>query len=142
MSRTTWSVLVASAIGMVGLGATAGDAARGLQLGQQEYMQKCAVCHGESGVGAGESTEALTRTPADLVTLAKRNNGVYPAQRVWTLIDGRTLDDSVQMHREMPVWGQEYFSQALANPQNGAPDQFVNERVGALVEYVATLQVR
>jgi mono/diheme cytochrome c family protein len=136
-----WSAVIAGAVGMIGLGAVAGDAVHGIDLGKQEYMSKCAVCHGESGVGAGDSTEVLTRKPGDLATLARRNGG-YPTELVWLAIDGRTLDDSVQRHREMPVWGQDYRNEALANPEYRTPEVYVSQRVGALVDYVATLQVK
>ncbi|MGB2819027.1 MAG: hypothetical protein WBC37_17590 [Burkholderiaceae bacterium] len=141
MSARTWSAVIAGAIGLIGLGAVAGDAVHGINFGKQEYLSKCAVCHGESGVGAGDSTEALMRRPADLATIARRNGGAYPTQLVWLAIDGRTLDDSVQRHREMPIWGQDYRNEALANPEYRAPEVFVSQRIGALVDYVGTLQV-
>lgn len=142
MSTKSLSVIVAAALGVAVLGAGAFQSAEEkLAFGKQEYLEKCAVCHGESGVGAGESTEALTRTPADLVTYARRNGGIYRKDLARIAIDGRTLPDSVQFHREMPVWGQEYRNEALANPAYRAPEQYVSERIDALVEYVATLQV-
>jgi hypothetical protein len=76
----------------------------------------------------------------DLTTFADRHGGPYPAQRAWLAIDGRSLPEGVQRHREMPVWGQEYRNVALANPDFRSPESFTGERVGALVDYVATLQ--
>ncbi len=135
-------VFVALACGL-GAAAAAQDATKqGLEFGKQEYLARCAGCHGESGVGAGDSNEALTRTPADLATYARRNGGGYPRELAWLAIDGRTLSASVQSHREMPTWGETYRKEALANPANRAPETFVSERIAALVDYVATLQAR
>ena len=46
----------------------------------------------------------LKKRPADLTVLAKRNNGVFPLNSVYRIIDGR---DTIASHgtREMPVWG-------------------------------------
>ncbi len=135
-------IFFAAACALSAVGAAADSSNQGLELGKQEYLARCAVCHGESGVGAGDSTEALTRKPADLATYARRNGGGYPRELAWLAIDGRTLDDSVQRHRVMPIWDQEYRNEALANPTYRAPEKFVSERIAALVDYVETLQVK
>lgn len=66
----------------------------------------CANCHGPQGKGNGEiaSAEVLSAKVPDLTTLAKRNSGVFPEQRVRGIIGGEAL---VKDHgsREMPLWG-------------------------------------
>lgn len=141
MSARSWSVIVAGALGLGVFGAAADDFAQ-LQFGKQEYLDKCAVCHGESGLGAGDSTEALLRKPGDLTSYARRNGGAFPTQLAWATIDGRTLDEHVQRSREMPLFGQDYRNEALANPTYKAPEAYVSQRIDALVSYVATLQMQ
>ena len=141
MSATSWSVIVAGALGLGVLGAAADDFSQ-LQLGKQEYLDKCAVCHGESGLGAGDSTEALLRKPGDLTSYARRNGGAFPTQLAWATIDGRTLDEQAVRNREMPLFGQAYRSEAVAHPTYKTPEAYVSERIDALVSYVSTLQMR
>ena len=142
MSARSWSVVVtAGVLGLGAVGAAADDLAQ-LQLGKQEYLDKCAVCHGESGLGAGDTTEALIRKPGDLTSYAKRHGGAFPTQLAWATIDGRTLDEHVQRNREMPLFGQDYRNEALANPTYKAPEAYVSQRIDALLPYVATLQMK
>ena len=140
MSTTRLFVLVAGAIGMAVATAAADEAKHGIDLGRQEYQASCAQCHGGSGRGEGPRAEMLGSVIPDRTSFAERHGGVDPAQRAWLTIDGRSLPEGVQRHREMPVWGQEYRNAALANPEFRSPESFVGERVGALVDYVATLQ--
>ena len=134
------SVFIVGAFG-IGFAAVAADeAAHGLALGKQEYQAKCASCHGLSGRGEGPRAEMLSRVIPDLTTYAERHGGVFPSQLAWMTIDGRSLDEGVQRHRDMPVWGQDFRNDALSSPAYRAPEAFVGERIGALVDYVTPLQ--
>lgn len=68
------------------------------------YRAYCASCHGAEGKGDGPVAPALATKLPDLTTIAQRNGGVFPTDRVRKIIVG---DESVLGHgsREMPVWG-------------------------------------
>jgi hypothetical protein len=78
----------------------------------------------------------LTKPPSDLTTLAKRNAGVFPSQRIWETIDGRT-SVMIGSHgaREMPVWGNVFRSEDT-QPQ----EIHVRNRIGAVLDYLARIQ--
>lgn len=83
--------------------------------------------------------------PADLTMLAKRNGGVFPAQRAYEIIDGR---QEVAAHgpRTMPIWGKEYQATVPDLPQEVPAGTFdfrattVRAKIHALVDYLFRLQ--
>src|SRR6516165_3385346 len=77
-------------------------------IGKAEYQSSCAACHGADGKGKGPLSGVLKSTPQDLTVLAKKNNGVFPINAVYEMIDGRK---AVEAHgtREMPIWGFRYM---------------------------------
>jgi mono/diheme cytochrome c family protein len=78
----------------------------------------------------------MRRRPADLTEIAKRNKGVYPADEVFRIIDGRR---PVRGHGgpDMPVWGD-----VFARAAGGADPAVVESRIKALVAYLETIQAR
>jgi mono/diheme cytochrome c family protein len=72
--------------------------------GADLFRAYCASCHGADGKGNGPVAPALNSKPADLTTIAERNGGAFPAQRMRTIIAG---DEIIIAHgsREMPIWG-------------------------------------
>ena len=134
----------AAALGVV-LVAPAGSAlvVQRVSIGQSEYVANCAVCHGVTGKGDGPYAASLAIKPPDLTVLAKNNGGVFPTNRVSELIDGRA---QVQGHgpREMPVWGEDYLSQA-GREYDDYPinrEAFVRGRILALIDYLYQLQAK
>jgi mono/diheme cytochrome c family protein len=141
MTARPLSVVIAAALGLsVGV-ATAAATKEQLQVGQQEYLAKCAPCHGPSGKGDGPQAAALKQKPSDLTTYAKRNGGKLPEKQAWAIIDGRQLDDRVQQDRAMPVWGHMYKTQARAD-ERADVEPYVRARIAAVLEYLKTLQVK
>jgi cytochrome c553 len=54
------------------------------------YRASCAPCHGMAGDGDGPVAAVLASEVPRLDDLTKRNEGVYPAEYVRDVIDGRS----------------------------------------------------
>ena len=112
------------------------------ELGKEEFVSKCASCHGLSGKGDGPQS-TVTR-PANLTILAKKNGGVFPSRRVHEIIDGR---QEVAAHgpRTMPIWGM-FFQVDVPDVPDEATgitnyrETTVSDRIQALIDYLKTLQ--
>jgi mono/diheme cytochrome c family protein len=112
-------------------------------LGKREYDNNCAVCHGASGKGDGPYAGIVNTAIPDMTVLKKNNNGVFPYDRVYEMIDGRT---EIEAHgtRDMPIWGSEYNAKAAEyysdylQPYNA--EGFVRGRILALINYIYSLQ--
>ena len=72
--------------------------------GARIFRNYCASCHGPNGSGGGPVASALKTKVPLLTTLARRNHGTFPADRVRHIVAG---DENHAAHgsREMPVWG-------------------------------------
>ncbi len=118
-------------------------AAAAEDLGRTEYHDSCAICHGETGKGDGPYASFLKTPVPDLTTLQKRNNGVFPFNRAYEVIDGR---EAVKAHgpRDMPIWGDSYTVQAMKSMADfvhpSDAEGFVRGRILALISYVYGLQ--
>lgn len=138
---STVLILVAS------LPASNGYAENDMIIGADEFLASCASCHGVSGKGDGPIAEFLTPKPTDLTQLAKNNHGLYPSlgsgdypfQRVFQVIDGRTL---VSGHgdRVMPVWGNRYKMEEGEKHGPMGAEKIIRGRVLELVYYIQTIQ--
>ncbi len=115
-------------------------------FGKAEFEANCASCHGLIGKGDGPLSRVYLIKPTDLTTLAKSNSGVFPAQRVYKIIDGR---QEVKAHgpRTMPVWGREYGEKVpdiIPDLMNfgyiGYRKRVVKARIAMLVDYLFRLQ--
>lgn len=139
MRRTISRCIVSALLTMLVLGAQAQP--RG-GPGRWDYQNSCASCHGTSGRGDGPLVRYLVTPPTDLSRLAQRNGGVFPRDRLVTLIDGRS-STAIGPHgsREMPVWGNTYverFTQAGGNPQ--VAEDAARLRILDLVNHLERLQ--
>jgi mono/diheme cytochrome c family protein len=78
--------------------------------GKQMYKDYCAACHALDGKGNGPAVEYLKAPPADLTTMAKRNNGKFPAEQFASVLRFGT---STHPHgtSDMPIWGPLFRSQ-------------------------------
>lgn len=115
-------------------------------IGKREYEAKCAVCHGYKGKGDGSYAELLKKPASDLTVLKKNNGGVFPFDRVYSVIDGR---DMVKAHgdRDMPVWGRDYSAETTRAGEYylDVPydmEMYVRSRILALIDYLNRLQAR
>jgi mono/diheme cytochrome c family protein len=107
-------------------------------FGKTEYQASCASCHGVAAKGDGVVSSFLVKAPTDLTMMAKRNGGVFPHQYAWEVIDGRS-SPMIGPHgsREMPVWGYIYRSE-----DTQPADLHARNRIGALLDYLARIQVK
>ena len=104
--------------------------------GSADYQAYCASCHGAGARGDGMIAKSLKKHPADLTRLAKRNNGMFPEEKVFKTIDGR-MPGSAHTDSDMPAWGDVFAkSTESAGAENAAA------RIEVLVKYLATLQVK
>ena len=117
-------------------------------IGRREYVNSCAVCHGEGGRGDGPVSAYLKVAPVDLTTLQKNNGGVFPFGRVYEIIDGR---NAIAAHgpRDMPVWGAKFKKYnaeqselALRFKTPVDPEAFARDRILALIRHISSFQVK
>jgi mono/diheme cytochrome c family protein len=95
----------------------------------------CASCHGREGRGDGPVAAALTRRPSDLATLARRNAGRFPTDRVERFVTGDREPTLAHGSADMPVWGPIF--QAL-----GPQDHMNRIRIENIVAFIETIQVK
>lgn len=114
-------------------------------FGRFLFQSNCAACHGVGGKGDGPLAGKVdTRGGADLTTLSKANNGVFPLERVYQLIDGR---EEILLHgsRDMPVWGTTFLERLASEGTLELPwgrEFYVRVRILALVDYLSRIQQR
>jgi len=122
--------------------------AQNYDIGRREYVNSCAVCHGDSGKGDGPIVMSLKNPPTDLTTLQKNNGGVFPFGGVYAIIDGR---NAIAAHgsRDMPVWGDRFKAYnaelaelALKFKTPIDPEAFARDRILALIRYISRLQAK
>jgi mono/diheme cytochrome c family protein len=105
--------------------------------GEEMFGAYCAVCHGKQGKGDGPAASALKTPPADLSTLAKRNNGKFPTDRVnATLRFG--VPTPAHGTADMPIWSG-LFSELEGKTGTGGVVQL---RIFNLTQYVESLQTK
>ncbi|MRU15046.1 cytochrome c [Roseovarius sp. A21] len=107
------------------------------EMGQAEYMNSCATCHGESADGNGPLAELMTVPVPPLTNLSAQNDGIFPMLRVIHTIDGRP---GIKGHGyPMPVWGKRF----QADVENAGPygaETLVRGRVLSLALYLESIQ--
>jgi hypothetical protein len=110
-------------------------------FGRFEYENNCLACHGAKGRGDGYFAEYLKLPMPDLTTVTQRNGGVFPADRMQRIIDGR---EEVKGHgpRHMPIWGAHYNDRAREYFKGTAYDSeaYIRVRVLSLVDYLYSIQ--
>lgn len=105
--------------------------AQNIDVGKTEYQSSCGSCHGIGGKGDGPVSKELKSPPADLTILTKNNNGVFPYDMVYQIIDGRNTSVASHGTREMPVWGYRF----------GPPQAFrFKQRILAVIDYLKAIQ--
>lgn len=75
--------------------------------GREWFGTYCASCHGEDAKGYGPVAPALKEPPPDLTTLAKRDNGKFPADYVKKVL-AHGISAPAHGSIDMPVWGRTF----------------------------------
>jgi len=101
--------------------------------GRDSFELYCASCHGTTGRGDGAVAGALRKRPADLTTLARRNDGAFPSDAVRGFITGNGRTVVAHGATEMPVWGPLF--RAFES------DTRTRLRIENLVSYIESIQV-
>jgi mono/diheme cytochrome c family protein len=140
MFKQGFAALVAIGVGVFFLAE-----AQAMSLGEFEYRNSCAQCHGVSGKGGGPVASSLTKNPPDLTMLQKNNGGVFPVTNVYSIIEGNA-DVRVHGSRDMPVWGNRFRGRtkddAFANFSPADSSDYMTTRILALIEYLSTIQAK
>ncbi|MBI3207830.1 MAG: hypothetical protein HYZ37_02890 [Candidatus Solibacter usitatus] len=102
--------------------------------GTDMFKAYCSPCHGMFAKGDGPAAPALKKAPADLTRLSARNNGRFPALKVYNIIEG---DPSIPAHgsKEMPVWGEVFRSMSHNEGE-------IKMRLNNLTKYVESIQAK
>lgn len=117
--------------------ATAEHATGSAVRGRVSYRLYCASCHGQTARGDGPVAAYLKIPPADLTSLAEKNKGAFPAERVTAAIDGREAE-AVPSHgpRDMPVWGMSFQDPGKDTNQEAE----AQAKIADLVAFLQTMQ--
>jgi mono/diheme cytochrome c family protein len=103
--------------------------------GEEMYAAYCVGCHGEDGLGYGRYSGDCSVPPRDLTQLARKNHGIYPVEKVWTILRQGTGQAPAE-RGYMPIW------EPLLKVLNGDAPGVTEVRIRSLAEYVRTLQDR
>ena len=144
MASSFGDIVITLATAIFAASASAQDA----DIGKIEYQTNCASCHGIGAKGDGPMGGELKKRPTDLTILSKKNNGVFPLNSVYRIIDGR---DVIASHgtREMPVWGYRFVPGKHFEPKLsddyiysplGSPEPIVHARILAVIDYLNRIQ--
>ena len=122
------------------------DEAMQQKIGEAEYKESCAACHGISGKGDGPVAEVLKTAPSDLTQISKRNNG-FPTRKVYKFIDG-SAELGPHGTKDMPIWGDRYRVEATCNlllladtrRPGLTPEVISHSRILSLVYYLESIQ--
>lgn len=104
--------------------------------GESVYATYCAACHGPAARGDGPLASSMTRKPANLTEIARRNGGPFPSDLVFRIIDGR---QPVRGHGgpDMPAWGD-----VFKKSRDAGDEERVKAVIQSLVDYLESLQSR
>ena len=106
--------------------------------GHALFLEFCAPCHGETGVGDGLMSKVLTLPTADLTKLSAGNDGVFPTFRVVRQIDGR--DPMLAHGGDMPLFGEIFdFPDSAIAAETGQPI-ITAQSIVDIVTWLQTIQ--
>lgn len=143
MKWVAWAILILTSISLSTIAFAQQEAT---DFGKREFENSCADCHGMDAKGHGVLAANLKVAPPDLTLLTKNNGGVFPVERIFAVIDGRTQIES-HGSRDMPIWGTRYAVNAaehfMSVPYVGVPpnlEAYVRTRILNLINYLRCIQ--
>ena len=105
--------------------------------GQEMYQEYCVACHGEKADGQGPAAIAYKNKPADLTLLARRNQGKFPYDYFYSVLQfGAVLPTPAHGSSDMPVW------LPLFNSLDDNHKAIAEQRMRNLARYVESLQAK
>jgi hypothetical protein len=144
MKWVAWAILLI--LTSISLSTIAFAQQEATDFGKREFENSCADCHGMDAKGNGVLAANLKVAPPDLTLLTKNNGGVFPVERIFTVIDGRTQIES-HGSRDMPIWGTRYAVNAaehfMSVPYVGVPpnlEVYIRARILNLINYLRRIQ--
>jgi len=83
----------------------------------------------------------LKTKPADLTQLSATHGGKFPRKYVYDTITGASV---AKAHgtREMPIWGQVFYTGNLAGGQRPRTPSAVRRYIEPIVDYIQTIQAK
>jgi cytochrome c len=143
MKWVVWAILILTSISLSTIAFAQQEAT---DFGKREFENSCADCHGMVAKGNGVLAANLKVAPPDLTLLTKNNGGVFPVERIFAVIDGRTQIES-HGSRDMPIWGTRYAVNAaehfMSVPYVGVPpnlEAYIRTRILNLINYLRRIQ--
>ena len=141
MRDTLLTIVMAAGVAILGIAAVAAQApsrdAPSFVLeslgGRDSFNLYCASCHGVDGTGGGPVAPVLTTPPPDLSTLARRNAGAFPRERVLGVLRGAGTPAAAHGTSEMPLWLPIFRGLDPSEPR-------VRVRLDNIVSHVESLQ--
>src|SRR5665213_186398 len=103
-----FSAPIAAALGLLACASHACPDPSSSQTGAQLFRANCAACHGVNAHGDGPVSDIINVHVPDLTLISSRNEGTFPAERIYRVIDGQS-DILAHGARHMPIWGYEFF---------------------------------
>ena len=106
--------------------------------GRAAFLESCAGCHGEDGTGTGPLAPGLDPHPADLTTIAVRNGGTFPRDRVMSTIDG--FARGAHFSPAMPEFGETDLGDTVVVEETPGVGTPIPEKLLALADYLQSIQ--
>lgn len=106
--------------------------------GRLLFQDNCAQCHGDDARGDGPMAAHLLTPAPDLTRLSRDNGGVFPRDRVMSMIDGYQRDGHISA--AMPEFGAGDLGDLIIVDDGAGHGEPVPERLLALTEYLHRLQ--
>lgn len=125
------STMITAMVGLLAILGT-GTSAVGQSTGKHDFEQLCAPCHGIDGTG--KVRDLVEANPPDLTDLSLSNNGKFPFDKVYRIVDGRQMLNSHKRFA-MPFWG--IYLQKQGTHESEAA---VKQRITEIVRYVEIIQ--
>jgi cytochrome c len=122
-------------------GLPAGDPSQrpaSVPFGELTFQFYCTTCHGAQGRADTEAAAMFSAT--DLTYLASANGGVFPAERIRNIIDGR---EELVGHTDvrMPPWARLFAHELATISSDQERERLIGLRIADLVAYLQSIQV-